>query len=80
MKPQNQCPLALAARPGTWHHSMMGSTARSRLMAPQPHPHSEGSHQRSSLVGHATLSVPYAWQLPWPDKFFPEICSEPLPC
>lgn len=40
-------------------------------MTPQPHPHSEGSHQRSSPVGHATLSVPYAWQLPWPDKFFP---------
>lgn len=40
-------------------------------MVPQPHPHSNRSYQRSSLVGHATLPVPYAWQLPWPDKFFP---------
>lgn len=62
MKPQNQCPLALAARPGIRHHSTMGSTARSRLMVPQPQPHSKGSHQRSSLVGHATLPVPYAGQ------------------
>lgn len=39
-------------------------------MVPQPHPHSKSSYQTFSLVGHATLSVPYAWQLPWPDKFF----------
>lgn len=39
-------------------------------MVPQPHPQSKGPHQRSSLVD-ATLPVPYAWQLPWPDKFFP---------
>lgn len=71
MKPQKQCPSALAARPGTRRHSMMGSTARSRLMVPHPHPHCKGSHQTSRLMGHATLPVPYAWQLPWQDKFFP---------